>query len=258
LIEDGFFKGRFGRLHYRRTGQGMPLLLMHSVGRSAYEFEALANELAGAFEVVAWDMPGHGDSEGGERHLSVADFSAAAVELGTALFGKPFIIAGSSIGAVIALDVAVEHPDAICGAVMIELPMTRDKAWWVNNWGMVETLFCVPDEPPERVKPKFRHVGDALAARLHLDRHKAGSKAMMAVMWAGRDAGDAAAIQTPRLKSGALFINGDKGVVKDPAAVLHVLNPSAALVLIADAGHFPQTDAPAETAAAIGRHFAMT
>jgi pimeloyl-ACP methyl ester carboxylesterase len=54
---DGFVETPIGRIHYSELGAGPPLVLMHSDGASAYEFEENLQGLAEAFRVIAWDMP---------------------------------------------------------------------------------------------------------------------------------------------------------------------------------------------------------
>lgn len=228
---------------------------MHSNGRSAHEFDPLATALADRFTIMSWDMPGQGDSDRLTRHFQVADYVAILLEVVDALCSAPPIIAGSSIGAVFALAAAAEHPDRFAGCIPIELPMTRDGGWWADHWPMVERMFAVPDETPEQVAGRFRAVPADLALRLRMDRHKAGGWTMIDVLWAGRDDADATLDRIRSLRVPTLFLNGIRGVAPDAALLLPTLNPRVQLEIIGDSGHFPQTDDPTATAAAILRHF---
>ena len=60
---DRFAETRMGRIHYLEAGEGPVLMLMHSNGASAYEYEFVIDELAKRYRVIAWDMPGQGDSD---------------------------------------------------------------------------------------------------------------------------------------------------------------------------------------------------
>ncbi len=60
---DHFVDTRLGRLHYLEAGYGPALILAHSNGASAYEYEFVIDELARRYRVIAWDMPGQGDSD---------------------------------------------------------------------------------------------------------------------------------------------------------------------------------------------------
>lgn len=253
--QDGFAATSAGRLHFHRRGQGAPLLLMHSNGRSAHEFDALAASLADRFDVVAWDMPGHGDSDRLRTRLSVIDYGRAALELAAAVFDAPPIIGGGSIGAVIALATAAAHPQAVAGVVPIELPVARDGAWWAAHWGMVETMFTSPDEPVAAIQARYRAPDEAFVARLRVDRHKAGGRSMMSVLWAGREAADGMLADIAALKVPALFVNGARGLAPDARAVIDDLSPGAGLTIVADSGHFPHSDDPQAVAAAIRSSF---
>lgn len=255
-MDDIFHATRFGRVHCRETGHGRRLLLMHSNGRSGYEFDDVAMALADRFRVVAWDMPGHGDSDRARTHLSVADLAELAVTIAGNSGGEKLIIGGSSIGATVALAAGVAHGDAVGGVIAIELPLNRGQSWWTDNWFQVETMFGCPDEPPELVAKRYRAVPPALATRLKIDRHKVGGAAMMQVLWAGRAVADFTRDRIAALTMPSLFINGDHGLATDAADVLPQLNPAARLAVIPDSGHFPQTDDPEAVAAAIIATFA--
>lgn len=249
-MEDVFYKTSRGRVHCRESGRGQRLLLMHSNGRSAYEFDTLAEAIGDRLRVVAWDMPGHGDSDRVTTHMSVSDLAALAVEIGARDGEKPFV-GGSSIGATIALAAGALHPDAVAGLVVIELPISRDGRWWRDNWPLVETMFGCPEEPAELVSRRYRTVPPELMTRLRIDRHKAGGHAMMQVLWAGRADADKTRSRIADLRVPALFLNGDKGLATDAAALLSELNPAARLAVVPDSGHFPQTDDPQSSAEAI-------
>ena len=96
---DGFVKTKsHGRIHYREAGKGPALMLMHTNGASAHQFEAVAPLLAKHFRVISWDMPGHGDSDPLSRHYSVEDQAKALAALMTALKVKAAHISGASVG----------------------------------------------------------------------------------------------------------------------------------------------------------------
>ena len=65
-----------GRMHYLEAGSGTPLVLIHTNGGSAHQYAGVMPALARQFRVIAWDMPGHGDSDPVTRHYSIADYCA--------------------------------------------------------------------------------------------------------------------------------------------------------------------------------------
>ena len=96
-----------------RTGIGPPLVLLHTIRTQLDYFERLVPLLSQDFEVYAIDLPGHGQSsqqavEYTEAYLrkAVGEFIVQQNLTGVTLMGE-------SIGGVLALTVAAEHPERI-------------------------------------------------------------------------------------------------------------------------------------------------
>jgi pimeloyl-ACP methyl ester carboxylesterase len=136
------------------------------------------------------------------------------------------------------------------------MPLSRDGDWWSRNWGMIETMFGCPEEPEERARARFRTWSPEVAARIAIDRHKAGSHAMMDLLWAGREDADQVLPRIRALTLPALFINGDGGVAPEAASLLPSLHSDAILRIVAESGHFPHSDDPQAVARAIEGIFA--
>jgi pimeloyl-ACP methyl ester carboxylesterase len=111
------------RVHYRRSGSGPPLVLLHgSPGNSAM----LEHEVAAAsahFTCFAFDTPGFGDSDAlpGEE-LQVSDLAGATVAAMRKLGLPPCPVYGTHTGAAIAIEIGVGWPEAVTGLVMEGLP----------------------------------------------------------------------------------------------------------------------------------------
>ncbi|MEY1554143.1 alpha/beta fold hydrolase [Yoonia sp. R2331] len=102
------------------AGNGPVLLLLHGVGLRAEAWGAQIDALAGAFRVIAVDLPGHGESGG-----VVDDLARVAGELAASL-DAPALVAGHSMGAMIALEVASRHPGKLCGVAALNAIFERD------------------------------------------------------------------------------------------------------------------------------------
>jgi 3-oxoadipate enol-lactonase len=234
----GFASTRFGRVHYLEAGAGTPVVLLHSVGSSAYEFEHVIGRLAERFRVVAWDMPGHGDSGPLQDHLSIADYCDALLAL-TRHIGltRPHLV-GTSIGARIAAH-AARQPAEVASVSLVELPL-RSPREWGGIWPKVETMFCYATQSLDQVAPRFRNLTQAEFERWNIDRNKAGAKAMMSAMWALRDdCHDLQAIAVP-----SLLVYGEVGAVADGIPVATAALPAASIVSMPGCGHFPMIDDP--------------
>jgi pimeloyl-ACP methyl ester carboxylesterase len=111
-----------------RTGSGEPLLLLHGMGSSRRDFPAVLPALADRFEVLNVDLPGVGRS----RHLSERATVAAltdAVEHTLDAEGLDRVhVLGNSLGARIALELAVRGRAASVVAIApsgVDVPAER-------------------------------------------------------------------------------------------------------------------------------------
>ena len=73
------------RVHYRRCGEGPPLLLVHQSPRSSAEYSELMTEWGAHFTCIAPDSPGFGQSDPLPGTPSIDDFAAAKIALLDAL-----------------------------------------------------------------------------------------------------------------------------------------------------------------------------
>lgn len=100
------------RLAAHITGRGHRLVLVHGFTQTRHSWARLAGSLAADFEVMCIDAPGHGDS----GHAD-ADLEAGAALL--AHTGGRGSYVGYSMGARLALHVAVHRPDLVERLVLI-------------------------------------------------------------------------------------------------------------------------------------------
>ena len=96
-----------------------PLVCLHGIGGDATSFAAQIDGLAGpGRQVLSWDMPGYG----GSAPLSEMDFGTLCDRLCAALdvLGlERVVLAGQSIGGMIAQEMAIRHPQRVAGLVLI-------------------------------------------------------------------------------------------------------------------------------------------
>jgi pimeloyl-ACP methyl ester carboxylesterase len=74
-MKHGFVQTKHGRLHYLEAGKGPTLVLLHSNGASAFQYEQVLPGFAERSRVLALDMPGHGDSDPITRHYSIEAYA---------------------------------------------------------------------------------------------------------------------------------------------------------------------------------------
>lgn len=241
MLIDRFIEVSSRRLHFLHAGEGPPLVLLHSNGASAHEFEHVAETLAKHASVYCVEYPGFGDSEALPGRFSI-EAAADAVKGFVQSVGldRP-VICGTSLGGTVAADFAVRFPELARGVILVETPCRSWQAWH-GVWPIVERLFAVPTQELKQIAGRFRSATPELLARWNIDRNKAGGPLMMEAMWAIREFDirvAAAQITLP-----CLLVFGEKGAVGDGADELSGLIPKADRVDLPNCGHFPMIDDP--------------
>lgn len=102
------------RLHYLDEGSGPPLVLLHGLGSMVEDFvlSGLVREAAGRYRVIAFDRPGYGHSERPRRFRFGAGAQAELVHKALrALDVHRPIVLGHSWGTLVAVALALEHPE---------------------------------------------------------------------------------------------------------------------------------------------------
>ncbi|MGE0762468.1 MAG: alpha/beta fold hydrolase [Bdellovibrionales bacterium] len=140
------------KIAFYRTGQGRPLILLHGLGASAYSWRYIISELKQEYELIAIDLMGFGRSS---KPLN-ADYSLETqsqwLHQTIQSFGLgPVTLVGSSMGGLLALWLAKEHPElypkiiALSPATLGKRGRAASKVWlrgeklvpiMVNRWTM--------------------------------------------------------------------------------------------------------------------------
>lgn len=113
--------GQGGGVHYEEIGHGRPILLIHPSGATSSTWGAVVDELAGSGRVIVYDRRGYAQT-GGEPVNSIASHTEDAAALLDKLADQPAVVAGVSVGATIAIDVARLRPDLVHAVVAHESP----------------------------------------------------------------------------------------------------------------------------------------
>ena len=112
---------------YYRKGSGLPLFLIHGVGLKLESWNAQIQYLEKYFDVIAIDLPGHGESEILEsRDVNIDLYSEAIKSFTDEIIQKKFIIIGHSLGALIALDYIKKYKDDCYGLIALNCIYQRD------------------------------------------------------------------------------------------------------------------------------------
>jgi pimeloyl-ACP methyl ester carboxylesterase len=162
------FRPHFANIEGVRTrwfagGAGPPLILVHGLGGAAVNFTELAPLLARRRRVVVPDLPGHGRSAPFRREVDLDDYAAhvAAVAEREDALAAPVL--GYSMGAVVALRLAVARPRDVTGLVLVAaagiVSATRRAELFVALTGLLKPARVASVFRRQfAVRPRLRHV----------------------------------------------------------------------------------------------------
>jgi len=108
-----------GSVRYHVGGDGEPLLLLHGLSGSSWNWVELLPDLLQRYRVMAVDLPGHAGSGRLPRGASTADFAAVAATVLEAEAQAPALVAGHSFGGLVALRLAQSRPELVLGLLLV-------------------------------------------------------------------------------------------------------------------------------------------
>lgn len=110
---------------WHRAGTGPALVLIHGVGLSGAVWGPQVADFARDHSVVTYDMLGHGNSALPPEHPRLADYAAQLATLLDHLGIARAAIVGHSMGALVALEFALSHPERVSRLVALNAVYCR-------------------------------------------------------------------------------------------------------------------------------------
>lgn len=119
--------GRPAAVAYHRSGVpgALPVVLIHGVGLAHAAWAPQIAALAGQYDVIALDMPGHGGSDLPPQDARLSDYSDAVIAVLDALELPAAVVIGHSMGALVALEMALAFPDRVLGVAALNAVFRR-------------------------------------------------------------------------------------------------------------------------------------
>lgn len=168
------------RLYYEIHGEGEPVLLIHGLGSSVRDWEQQIPFLKERFQVIAFDVRGHGRSDKPPGPYSVPQFAADAAALVQGLGYESVHVVGISMGGMIAFQLAADFPACVRSLVVVnsapELPVRSfaDRLrFWQREW-IVRLL-------------GMRKMGEVLSRRLFIKPEQGELRRLFVERWAQND-----------------------------------------------------------------------
>ena len=116
-------------LHYVRGGTGPAVILLHAFPEDWYEYHNVMPRLATKFTVVAVDLPGIGGSTAKPGDYAAADLADDIHQLQEQLHLEHAYVVGHDIGGMVAYALVRRYPDAVRGAMILDVPLPGLAPW---------------------------------------------------------------------------------------------------------------------------------
>jgi 3-oxoadipate enol-lactonase/4-carboxymuconolactone decarboxylase len=246
----------------------LPLLVLGpSLGTSAGSvWTACAGGLTDAFDVLAWDLPGHGHNRSvPDEPITVGDLAdgllalVGDVQLQRGDDGAPFAYAGVSVGGSVGLQLLLDHPDRVTSAALICTgARIGTPASWADRVAKVRasgTSGLVSMSAERWFGPGF------------LEHQPARSSELLHALSEAMDAGYIAACDAlasfdvrdrlSEISQPVLAIAGSEDPTTPPASLQEIADgvKDGRLVVLDGVSHLAPAERPEEVAALLRRHF---
>ncbi|MFN2616918.1 MAG: alpha/beta fold hydrolase [Thermoleophilaceae bacterium] len=257
------------RAEYRIAGSGPPVVLIHGMVNSSRHWEQVALRLAADHTVIAPDLIGHGDSTTPRGDYSLGAHAASIRDLLAAIGVDRASIVGHSLGGGVAMQFAYQFPER---CERLALVSSGGLGTEVHLLLRAATLPGSEFVLPLIAHQRLRQAGEAVGRALQAIGLRAGPDvAELARGYGSLSDAEArgAFIHTLRAvidptgqrvsATDRLYLAQDMPTLivwgrRDPiipathAGTAHKAMPGSRLVLLDDAGHFPQLDDPLDFA----------
>lgn len=228
-------------IYYEVHGSGPTVLLSNGFSGSTKVWAGQIEALAKKYQVVVWDMRGHGQSDAPEdmqlytRDATIGDMLALLEEVGV----NEAHIGGHSLGGYLSIEAYRRHPEIFKSILLLNTGPGFRKDEARDAWNAQ----C------ERDAEKFEKRHEEQEALPEKERRKGGHLSLLGVARAARGIlpqDDARVIESlASIAVPALVLVGDQDkAFKNAAEYMSIKIPGATSVVIKDAGHNAMMDQP--------------
>jgi pimeloyl-ACP methyl ester carboxylesterase len=247
-----------GRVGYDVAGEGPLVVLVPGMGdlRATYRFLAPALRDAG-YRVACTDLRGHGDSDTGFSSYGDVETAGDILALIEEL-GGPAVVVGNSMGAAAAVLAAADRPDVVSGLVLVGpfvrngdisaiqralLRLAMARPWAVSAWNAYLPKLYAGQRPAD-----FDGYRDQVVSSL---RRAGYARAFSLTTRTNHDPAEA---RLGEVSARALVVMGELDPdFPDPRAEADWIARAlrAEVVMVPEAGHYPQSQQPGITREAV-------
>src|SRR5262249_27482756 len=114
------FKGRGFKIFHADEGEGQTIVFAHGFCMDHHMYDPQYEVLADNYRCIAWDMRGHGRSEGPEGPWTMQDVIVDLITFSEVMNAAPCHLVGMSWGGMIAVRLALQREDLLRSLVLID------------------------------------------------------------------------------------------------------------------------------------------
>jgi pimeloyl-ACP methyl ester carboxylesterase len=256
----------FSTLNYEMRGQlhSEPILLLHELGGSQASWSWIDHYLKDKFLRVIVDLPGAGNSPLLSPEMSLDDVGQSLVELMDYLNIDKINLAGVAYGAVVSAYLAASYPERIKAVMMISIGPSiservaiyvRNRADQVERDGMGSVVdYSLKSSFPLGYATRYPDMIEKyreIFTSNHPHHYAVCSRSIA-------NAGTILTERIQNIRSRAAVVGGGLDPTFTPEVVTEVANllkTPVTPIIISEAGHFPQIQAPQELADIMIQYF---
>ncbi|HEV8573392.1 MAG TPA: alpha/beta hydrolase [Dehalococcoidia bacterium] len=246
-------------IHYRETGEGFPVVLIHGYTGNSRNWALTVPALRGNFRTISVDLRGHGLSAkpASEDGYALEVMASDVYELLGALGIDECVLVGHSMGGMVSQLLVLEHPEIVRALVLVdtaaEVPKgllyderlkVRERLVEMAREDGMEAVFeeqlrITPIHSALKANPRYIEIWREQFLMTSREAYIAGAQGM-----ASRRSlrGELGAVKVP-----TLVICGEKDEpFLEPSRQMYKAISGSELAIIDGAGHGPQMETPAE------------
>jgi len=238
------------QLHYHRSGQGRPLVILHGLFGTWENLGSSVKALAETWDVIAPDLRNHGRSPHTEQHsypLMAADVGDLLNQLGL----EKVAILGHSMGGKVAMEFALNHPERVEKLIVVDIAPVQYPAHHKEIFNAINAMdleqITSRKEADSQLSQWVQSAGVRafLLKNLYRDGDRFCWRANFKVLESDY-ANIAAAPIDGEFKKPTLFIKGAQSNYILPEYQQAVVSrfPQVTLKIINEAGHWPHAEKP--------------
>jgi 3-oxoadipate enol-lactonase len=246
-------------VHYRETGEGFPIVLVHGYTGNSRNWALTVPALRERFRTISVDLRGHGLSgrPASEEAYGLETMASDVYELLRALEVSDCVLAGHSMGGMVSQLLVLEHPEIVRALVLVdtaaEVPKgllyderrkVRERLVAIAREQSMEAVFAeqeriTPLHPALAANPQFVEIWREQFLMTSRDAYIACANAMSSRRSLLAELG--------RIRVPTLIICGEQDEpFLGPSRDMHEAIAGSELVIIPGAGHGPQMETPGE------------